>query len=702
MKITYDHRAITFDGKRELILSGAIHYPRSTPKMWPDIMKKTSDAGLNAVETYVFWNLHERKQGGFDFSGRLDLLRFIEEADKAGLKFILRVGPYICAEINYGGFPVWLRDIPGIEFRTWNEPFMREMERWVRHVCELVRPCLASRGGPIILAQIENEYVHMRKYSGEEGERYIRWARDLTKDLNVDIPWFMCYGAPEGILETINDFNPHVFIDGTFADLLKTHPNQPAICTELWTGWIDVYGVPRHKRSAESVAYSAARFLAAGGTGINYYMWHGGTNFNREQMFLQTTSYDYDAPLDETGFPTEKYHHLKALHEMIVAHRGFLLENDPAVPVKLSDHVVAYTYEINSSRLVFLCNDDLENDVRITFEGKEYSLPAISVKILKDKSVLFDSSEVTSNKCNTGILPVDFKLPYDQVLENPFTSILNWREPIPWNKDDPRCIISEKPIEQLLLTKDESDYCWYSTQINVTEKQQAKNTLFLKGVADIVYVYIDEKPVAQSPLPKLNRGHINGDAFTQSFEIELTAGSHILSILCCSAGLIKNNSQIGGDNMVEERKGLWGKAFLNENQLPGQWRIFPSLLGEKQRRFDPASAHTDWLQGKNMESLPSWWKMDFRRQDKKSHLFLDLSGMSRGIVWLNGVCVGKYWMLPSSSYGDFKPGDPTIKVGALGALTQRYYHLPQEWLHDNNTLVLFDEAGGKPDKIRLV
>jgi hypothetical protein len=704
MKISYDKRAILVNGKRELILSGAIHYPRSTPDMWPDLMKKTRDAGLNTVETYVFWNLHERKQGVFDFSGRLNLLRFIEEADKAGLKFILRVGPYICAEISYGGFPVWLRDIPGIQFRTWNEPFMREMERWVRHVCELVRPCLASNGGPIILAQIENEYMHMRKYSGEAGDRYIRWARDLTKDLNVDIPWFMCYGAPEGILETINDFNPHVFIDGTFADLLETHPNQPAICTELWTGWIDVYGVPQHKRSAESVAYSAARFLAAGGTGINYYMWHGGTNFNREQMFLQTTSYDYDAPLDEAGMPTVKYNHLKSLHEVIVGHRDFLLKNSPAVPVKLADRVVVYTYEINSSCLVFLCNDDLENDANIIFEGKEYSLPAISVKILKDKSVLFDSSALSFNKCNTGVLPVDFKYDSvsDQVLETAFTSIMNWREPIPWNKDDPRCVISEKPIEQLLLTKDESDYCWYSTQIKITEDQQGKQALSLNGVADLAYVYIDGKLVAQSHAPKLNRGHINGDGFNQEFQFELLAGAHILSILCCSAGLIKGNGLIGGDNMVEERKGLWGNVFLNGSQLPGPWRIFPGLLGEKNNLFRHDDIYNEWTSAIDKTRVPCWWKIEFACQNRNSPLFLDLTGMTRGIAWLNSECVGRYWIIPSSHYGDFKPGDPTIQVEKIGAQTQCQYHLPVEWLQENNTLIIFDENGGSPEKTRLL
>ena len=156
--VNYDHRAVSINGKRTLLLSGAIHYPRSTPAMWPQLMQQSRQAGLNTIETYVFWNLHERQRGVFDFSERLDLLRFCQVAQEQGLYVILRVGPYICAETNYGGFPAWLRDVPGIRMRTFNQPFMREMERWVRMVTDYLRPMFAPRGGPIILFQLENEY----------------------------------------------------------------------------------------------------------------------------------------------------------------------------------------------------------------------------------------------------------------------------------------------------------------------------------------------------------------------------------------------------------------------------------------------------------------------------------------------------------------------------------------------------------------
>src|SRR4051812_13739561 len=121
--VAYDGRAVTVDGRRTLIVGGSIHYPRSTPGMWPDLMRRAKESGLNAIDTYVFWNLHECRRGVYDFSDRLDLVQFLRVAGEHGLNVVLRVGPYVCAETNYGGFPPWLRDGPGGQMRTGNEPF---------------------------------------------------------------------------------------------------------------------------------------------------------------------------------------------------------------------------------------------------------------------------------------------------------------------------------------------------------------------------------------------------------------------------------------------------------------------------------------------------------------------------------------------------------------------------------------------------
>eukprot|EP01018_Ginkgo_biloba_P021967 Gb_32359 [translate_table: standard] len=121
--VTYDHRALIIDGQRRVLISGSIHYPRSTPEMWPDLIQKSKDGGLDVIETYVFWDMHEPIQGQYYFEGRFDLVKFVKTVQQAGLFVHLRIGPYACAEWNYGGFPVWLHFIPGIKFRTDNGPF---------------------------------------------------------------------------------------------------------------------------------------------------------------------------------------------------------------------------------------------------------------------------------------------------------------------------------------------------------------------------------------------------------------------------------------------------------------------------------------------------------------------------------------------------------------------------------------------------
>ncbi|CAK9176801.1 unnamed protein product [Ilex paraguariensis] len=153
--VTYDHRALVIDGKRRVLQSGSIHYPRSTPEVWPELIRKSKEGGLDVIETYVFWNYHEPVRGQYYFEDRFDLVRFVKTVQEAGLFVHLRIGPYVCAEWNYGGFPMWLHFIPGIQFRTTNDPFKEEMERFLAKIVNLMKEenLFVSQGGPIILAQ---------------------------------------------------------------------------------------------------------------------------------------------------------------------------------------------------------------------------------------------------------------------------------------------------------------------------------------------------------------------------------------------------------------------------------------------------------------------------------------------------------------------------------------------------------------------
>ncbi|KAL7177205.1 hypothetical protein ACSBR2_030525 [Camellia fascicularis] len=161
--VTYDHHALIIDGKRRMLYSAGIHYPRATPEMWPDLIAKSKEGGADVIQTYTFWNGHEPVRGQYNFERRYDLLKFVKLVGSSGLCLHLRIGPYVCAEWNFGGFPVWLRDMPGIVFRTNNAPFKDEMQRFVKKIVDLMREemLFSWQGGPIIMLQIENEYGNM-------------------------------------------------------------------------------------------------------------------------------------------------------------------------------------------------------------------------------------------------------------------------------------------------------------------------------------------------------------------------------------------------------------------------------------------------------------------------------------------------------------------------------------------------------------
>ena len=178
--VTYDERSFLINNKRTIILSGSVHYPRSTPGMWDQIFSEMVKDGLNAVEVYVFWNVHEFKRGQeYDFSGPANLPLFLDKAAKAGLFVNLRIGPYVCAEWNYGGLPVWLNWISGMSLRSDSAAWMSEMEKFVTNLTRITENYLARHGGPIILAQIENEY-RWSQYMD-----YINWCGDLVAKLNL-------------------------------------------------------------------------------------------------------------------------------------------------------------------------------------------------------------------------------------------------------------------------------------------------------------------------------------------------------------------------------------------------------------------------------------------------------------------------------------------------------------------------------------
>jgi beta-galactosidase len=306
-KANADH--FELDGKPFQIISGAIHYPRVPRAYWRDRLQKARAMGLNTVETYVFWNEHETSPGQFDFSGQKDVAEFIREAQQEGLYVILRPGPYVCAEWEFGGYPAWLLRDPSMVVRTSNPAFIAAASRWLHRLGEELAPLQIGNDGPIIAVQVENEYG-----SFGSDHAYMEQIHHLLIDSGFDRA--MLYTADgasvldKGSLPEL----PAVINFGTgdaktdFAILAKARPNGPRMCGEYWDGWFDHWGAKHQVTNAKEES-NELQWMLEQGYSVNLYMFHGGTSFgwmngansNGKNYEPDTTSYDYDAPVSESG-----------------------------------------------------------------------------------------------------------------------------------------------------------------------------------------------------------------------------------------------------------------------------------------------------------------------------------------------------------------------------------------------------------------
>lgn len=319
--LEYNREGFLLNGEPFRIVSGAMHYFRIVPGYWEDRLLKLKQCGFNTVETVTCWNLHERKEGVFDFSGILDLEKYIETAKKLGLYVILRPGPYICAEFDMGGLPSWLMQVPGMQLRCDNDAFIEKVERYLAVLFEKVRPHLIEHGGNVIAMQIENEYG-----SFGDDKAYLRRVEEIYEKQGMECllftsdgpGYFMLSGGTiEGRLATVNfGSNPK----DNFALLKKFRPDQPAMCMEYWNGWFDHWYEEHHQRESGEAA-EVFKEMLQGGHSVNFYMFHGGTNFGLhnganfgEHIEPTITSYDYNAPLSESGDLTDKY---MAVHDVM-------------------------------------------------------------------------------------------------------------------------------------------------------------------------------------------------------------------------------------------------------------------------------------------------------------------------------------------------------------------------------------------------
>ncbi|PPG69195.1 glycoside hydrolase family 35 protein [Rathayibacter rathayi] len=302
------------DGRPHRILSGALHYFRVHPDLWADRIRKARLMGLNTIETYIAWNAHEPRRGEWREGAGLDLGRFLDLIAAEGMHAIVRPGPYICAEWDNGALPAWLFRNPEVGVRRSEPRYLAAVSDYLRRVYSVVAPRQIDAGGPVVLVQIENEYG---AYGSDK--EYLAALVRVTRDCGITVP-----------LTTIDQPTPQMLADGSLpglhltgsfgsrtperlATLREFQPTGPLMCMEFWCGWFDDWGTQHHTTDADASARELDALLAAGGS-VNIYMFHGGTNFgltsganDKGRYAAITTSYDYDAPLDEGGDPTAKF-----------------------------------------------------------------------------------------------------------------------------------------------------------------------------------------------------------------------------------------------------------------------------------------------------------------------------------------------------------------------------------------------------------
>lgn len=324
------------DGKPMRIISGAIHYFRVPREYWEDRLLKLKACGFNTVETYIAWNAHQPTEDEFIYDGMLDVCEFLRTAQRLGLWAIVRPGPYICSEWEFGALPWWLLKKPGIRLRCLNAPYMEAVDRFFDDLLPRLKPLQLTRGGNILMMQVENEYG-----SYGDDKPYLTALAEGMRRRGIEVPLFTSDGATDfmltggtlpGIHKTAN-FGSRA--GEQFDKLREFQPDGPLMCCEFWNGWFDHWTEKHHTRDPQEAA-DALRDILSRGASVSAYMFHGGTNFgfmngaNGYETYEPTVnSYDDDAPVDENGGLTPKYH----LFREVIAEFAGAPDTEPPAPI---------------------------------------------------------------------------------------------------------------------------------------------------------------------------------------------------------------------------------------------------------------------------------------------------------------------------------------------------------------------------------
>ncbi|WP_083997304.1 glycoside hydrolase family 35 protein [Chryseobacterium angstadtii] len=575
------------NGKPFNIYSGEMHYPRVPSQYWKHRLQMIKAMGLNTVTTYVFWNYHEESPGKWNFRGEKDLKKFIKTAQEVGLYVIIRPGPYVCAEWEFGGYPWWLQKDKDLEIRTDNKAFLEQCENYINQLAKQIVPMQINNGGPVIMIQAENEfgsYVAQRKdIPLEQHRKYSHKIKDLLVKSGMSVPFFTSDGSSlfkggsiHGALPTANGESD--------LDVLKKTVNEynggkgPYMVAEYYPGWLDHWAEPFVKVSTEEVVKQTDLYIK-NGISFNYYMIHGGTNFGftsganydkTHDIQPDITSYDYDAPINEAGWATPKYNALRNIF-MSLNHQSI-----PEVPKPM----------------------------------KVITIPEI--KLTKMNS-LFD------------------------VVQNQ------------------KAIVNNQPMtfEDLNIG---NGYILYRRKF---DKDQ-KGTLEIKGLRDYANVYINERWIGE-----LNRVHKKYD-----LNIDLKAGDR-LEIWVENMGRINYGAEI-----VHNLKGIISPVTINGTEVSSNWEMFPFTFDQfPQHKYSPKTI---------ARNLPVIYEAEFNLSET-GDTFLDMRKFGKGIVFINGKNLGRYWSKAGPQQTLYVPG-VWLKKG------KNVIQIFEQIFEDNNSINSIDHS----------
>ena len=357
---TVGNKTFLLNGEPFVVKAAEVHYPRIPRPYWEHRIKMCKALGMNTLCIYVFWNIHEQREGQFDFTDNNDVAEFCRLAQKNGMYVIVRPGPYVCAEWEMGGLPWWLLKKKDIRLRERDPYFMERVKIFEQKVGEQLAPLTIQNGGPIIMVQVENEYG-----SYGEDKPYISEIRDCLRGIYGEkLTLFQCDWSSnfeknglDDLVWTMN-FGTGANIDHEFARLKQLRPNAPLMCSEFWSGWFDKWGANHETRPAKDMVDGMDEMLSKN-ISFSLYMTHGGTSFghwagaNSPGFAPDVTSYDYDAPINEYGGTTEKFFQLRKMMQK------YSKSPLPAIPARPANMINIPAFEMKEHADILLGADSL-------------------------------------------------------------------------------------------------------------------------------------------------------------------------------------------------------------------------------------------------------------------------------------------------------------------------------------------------------